>query len=705
MKAGNNICVCIANKDADKCRQSLLRHNFAELRADLCNLSLHETENLITVNPNIIFTFRHTKHTEKQALQQTVAAIKKGVKFIDVDINSSETFFEKIITTLKKTSADNRSKLIISWHSNTTPSIKELEEIVCNCRKAGADIVKIVPTAANLEEASRVLQLYGREKSAAKRSSLIAFAGGEIGSFSRIACIGLGAPFTYCYSDKPIARGQLSIRQMTKELYGSGSLIYKVPNISESLLFSNFTTAANSTKNEAVSIEIPCSKSIAQRALVAAAIANGESILRNFESCADIKSAIEFVRKTGGKVKVLHNKSSMPEETLLRINSCGINKWTKFSSVNIGESALLTRLLIPLSAYAISYGHSPLNKLKISINGSGSILSRDFKATIQALKNAGINVRATKKGQKQGLPITITTAKFNNKISLSGKDSSQFISGLLITLPLLDNDTILSVKDAVSIPFLKLTAKVLEAFGIKVPYRHTNRKIVFSIKGGQTYRAADIVLESDWSSASNFAVAGAIASYLANKKQCKKRLCINNLTKQSLQADKRITEVLKLADVKINHRMNKLLIQASTLKAFCFDATDSPDLFPILTTLAVYCNGESRIAGVHRLINKESNRAIAILQEFGKMGYCIHIEGDTLVIRGHNGISITTTKEKDSRKIICCSSHNDHRMAMAIIICALFRNNVNATNTQIHLDNIACIAKSFPNFINLFRFK
>ena len=231
MKAGNKICVCIANTDADKCRQLLLRHNFAELRADLCNLSLPETKKLITANPNIIFTFRHTKHTEKQALQQTVAAIQKGVKFIDVDINSSKAFFIKITNTLKKASAANRSKLIISWHSSITPSIKELEEIAGKCRKAGADIVKIVPSATNLEEASRVLQLYGREKSAEKRSSLIAFASGEIGSFSRIACIGLGAPFTYCYSDKPIAKGQLSFRQMNKELYGNGSLSYKVPNI------------------------------------------------------------------------------------------------------------------------------------------------------------------------------------------------------------------------------------------------------------------------------------------------------------------------------------------------------------------------------------------------------------------------------------------------------------------------------------------
>ncbi len=120
------------------------------------------------------------------------------------------------------------------------------------------------------------------------------------------------------------------------------------------------------------------------------------------------------------------------------------------------------------------------------------------------------------------------------------------------------------------------------------------------------------------------------------------------------------------------------------MQPFEFDATNAPDLFPTLVVLALNCNGESRIKGVNRLSNKESNRAESLYSEFTKLGGSIEIEGDWMIIRGselHGGL---------------CSSHNDHRVAMAVITAAL------KIKEKIYLDDLDCISKSFPDFLKNF---
>ena len=133
------------------------------------------------------------------------------------------------------------------------------------------------------------------------------------------------------------------------------------------------------------------------------------------------------------------------------------------------------------------------------------------------------------------------------------------------------------------------------------------------------------------------------------------------------------------------HNLCNMTVHAEKLSAFCFDATDCPDLFPILTTLAVCCNGQSRIKVAHRLVNKA-------IQEFSRMGYEVYIENDNLVIQGRGGRASFTQKQ------IFCSSHNDHRMAMAIIVCALTRSHLENPPAEIFIDDISCTEKSFPTF-------
>lgn len=716
----NKICVCVNFPEAKECNEALAQYPFAELRADLCRLTTKETESLIEAHPECIFTFRFNEETRKMALEQTLAAIDKGVRYVDVDILSPESFIEAVRNKIAE--KGNRTSLVVSSHQDSVPSLEEMKKIVLKCKKAGADIVKTAPFAKTLEEASRVLELYSVFNE--ERGKLIAFARGEAGQYTRIACTSLGSPWTYCSASNPVDAGQYSYRQMLGKMgYEGEENHFRTGEGAQSELFSRFCTKEADTRKNLREkfVSIPCSKSIVQRALIAAALCNGQTVLRNFEPCADTDAAIAFIRKCGCVVTVVRDGSSKRGEKMAIIKSAGIEKWKSYKFVNVGESALLARLILPVSGLASSLRNKTLITTQANVTGEGSLLSRDFSQTIDALKKAGIKCLATKKGGKTTLPVNIYGASFKNSFTISGKETSQLVSGLLMVLPMLPHKTRMVVEDAVSIPFIELTIKVLEAFGIRMKQTREDRNIRFDIEGNQTYTPVDMFLESDWSSASNFAVAGTLASMIADSFGHPEIFILKKMTIETSQADERILEVLQKCGVQIQmespemkqfaivrdnryntrrsyfHSLRNIVISSGKLDAFCFDATDCPDLFPILTTLAVYCQGESRIKGVHRLEKKESNRALSILSEFSRMGYDLNLEGDELVVRGNCGKAFDSGNEPGSK--LFCSSHNDHRIAMAVIVCSLFRNYVGNAPRQIYLDNISCIDKSFPTFV------
>ncbi len=699
------ICASIGEKDFGKCRQLLSSFRFCELRGDLCCLSSKEVEEVLEENRNTIFTYRFTESDKNISLEQTLLAIEKGVWGVDLDLGVPADYLSAVRKALAKHPA---TKLIISWHSDSMPELEHLRKIAEDCKKKGADIVKVAPTAKTLEEASRVLRLYSSDE--VERDRLIAFAQGEAGRWTRLACLGLGCPVSYASSGKATAEGQFSYEEMARQANG---IPYHIDDISQSGLFSRFCekSSPSKKKRKTASVCIPCSKSIVQRALLAAAISNGQSVLRNFDSCQDIKSAIAFVRKCGCVVKSTRDGSSARGEKMLIVRSAGISKWKSFQTAEAGQSALLLRMLLPLCAYASSLRNHTAISSRITVTGDGSLTRRSLVSDIQSLKSAGVKCNGTT------VPVTLSGASFRKAFTISGKDSSQTVTGLLMVLPMLRHDTLFTVEDASSIPYIDLTIKVLGAFGITLDYKREGRTLHFEIEGRQTYSPVDMFLESDWSGASNFLVGGAIASVVSKHLENHQDFTVKKMDSPSAQADEKILEVLSRCGVDIKseatdrnefspvsdfrydtrrHNFQNLAdinVEAKTLKAFSFDATDSPDLFPILTTLAVYCNGQSRISGVHRLQNKESNRAETILLEFSRMGYALHIEEDELVIDGNGGKAVCMEKR------ILCSSHNDHRIAMAVIICAMFRKHFNTEPGDVFLDDIDCIGKSFPTFV------
>ena len=670
-----------------------------ELRADLCKLPLADLEKIVEAYPNLLITCRIENSSIDFAREQIITALRKGAKFVDIEIEAPVDFLEYV----KAYAQVNGAKVIVSYHNfEGTQSAQELELIADICKRKGADIVKIVTTAHTISDAVRTLGLYKRGNWAKELKSnnysevkdvmLLAFSMGKAGQFSRYLSLMMGAPYTYVAAEEgsATAPGQYTLGQMQKLLEkGFIELDYKL--------------GGNS-------VTIPCSKSVAQRAILAAAFAEGKSTLSNFEPCNDINGAVEVIGKLGCKTTLLDGnilEIESPGAEAIRRNlmysigkecrigeECNNREETSNKGKTIfletGESGLLTRLLLPFAAYLTADTPDAPDSADhkcVKIVGRGSILGRNLKGAAEALKSAGAECTATNGGY---LPFEVTGTITERNIRISGKESSQTVSGFLMTLPLLPFDTRLEIVEPASIPYIDLTLDAIEKFGISInKCEATENLLVFSIKGGQRYTPCNLYMEPDWSSASFFAVAYAIAAMEGGE------FWLKDMVVGTSQADEAVLKVLESAGVKIEvilsgrkEELSDINIKTPQgLNAFDFDATNAPDLFPILTVLALFCKGTSSIKGVGRLLEKESNRAESIFTEFTALGADLEIVDDYLYIKGN-------MPDLDNEDVVNLHSHNDHRIAMSLIVASLFMGK------KMVLDQISCIDKSFPSFLS-----
>mgnify|MGYP004600239329 FL=1 len=686
------ICISIREQNFEKCKEILAGNQrcgrLSELRGDLCGFSTSQVEELASLNPNLIITCRSNRaggsKTEKEALELITAAIRHGAKYADIEIEASQDHLEYI----KAYAVANSCKLIISYHNFTgTPSLDELFQIRTLCERKGAAVVKIVTTAHTTEDAMRVLSLYNFHKDG-HTVPLIAFAMGEAGRFTRLSCLSLGSPFTYCSIDgAETAPGQYSADE-AEQILNPASYPYL------------FNTQLPNKSATPAGIRIPCSKSISQRAIIAAALSNGTTTLLNYTPCNDSEAAISAITALGCRVERINEDDKTYGESAetLKIFSPGafsLCKGTEGNNIelNIGESGLLTRLLMPLSAIiARSTGK------RVTLNGRGSILNRDLSESVSILKSCGIKYSNTvSNSKKTTLPITIESGFFSaaavnmdnavckagasNKIVINGACSSQTISGILMALPLQKGNIVVHVENPASVPYLDLTVEVLKKFSVVCKKTTKDKDIEFAIAGNQEYTPCEYRLAADWSSAAYFKVLQTLGA----------NINIAGISFGSNQADEAITNVCNICSSRTN--------DTRQLSHFNFDATDCPDLFPVLSVLALFCNGTSTIKGVHRLAEKESNRAESICSELLKTGVKIYIENDSLIIEGD---SKRLNKEGWDTKRLACTpllfdTHNDHRIAMSLIVlsCKL--------PVPVRLNNIKCIEKSFPRFIDLIK--
>lgn len=692
------ICVSIQEKDFARCKEILAGCRMAEIRGDLCNFTDEQIEELVEEFPNLLYTHRIAGSTLQTALRQMTLAIKKGVKYVDVEIEAPVDYLEYI----KSYARVNGCRLVISYHNfEGTQSLEELQTIYDICRRKGADIVKIVTTANTTEEAVRVMQLYNYKKKDSElvannymergeetgslsnsfgesQATLVAFCMGEAGKFTRHLCLQLGAPYTYAALDSASATAP---GQYTKE---------EMENLLDAENYPFYTLGIEETiwKNGAIpAVQIPCSKSIAQRAVLASAFAGGTTVLENFEPCNDIMGAVEVIKALGAEVSL--------RGTTLTVKSGGVESLGGVTSIFVGESGLLTRLLIPFAAFLSATGEGK----EIGITGHGSILKRNLGESIAALEAAGATCSSNGgylpfkvSVLQNGNPVAESNGKIigkrilNNNIEFSGKESSQIVSGFLMMLPLLPEDSTLTITNPTSLPYIELTLRVLRKFGIGIVAETAlPEKITYRIPGNQKYSATTLYLDSDWSSAANFAVAGALVGGVT----------LQNMPLESAQADEAILQLLEKLGYGVTFTPNGELYNISISSTGSNEPADTtislrncPDLFPIAAVLAGNTPGTAVFEGVDRLAQKESNRAESVYSQLTRLGYSIDIKGDKMYICGKKATGVS---QQDDVVLAC--SHNDHRIAMAIYIASL------AGGKKAKLDNIKCIDKSFPSFL------
>lgn len=394
--------------------------------------------------------------------------------------------------------------------------------------------------------------------------------------------------------------------------------------------------------------EAPPSKSFMVRAVAMAVLSKQETTILNPTYCNDALDAISIARALG------YNAESKTNKLIISKNS----KLQMHNEILCGESALSMRLFAPIVA---------LTKTPVSLTAKGSLQKRPAQFMADTFKQLGV-----KFSTNNGFPplhILGSISKYFAKID--GSISSQFLSGLLMALPKANADSTLIVNNLVSIPYVDMTLEIIKLFGGEI--HNTADYSEFKIKANQHYACSKYTIEGDWSGAAPLLVSGAIAGGVS----------VRGLNVKSAQADKKILQAIEQTGANISYDNNSINISKSdTLKAFNFNALHCPDLFPTLTALAANCEGTSCISGVGRLAYKESNRALALQQEFAKMGINITFDKDDMLVVG------------GKIKTAHTNTHNDHRIAMAISVAAL------KTNTQVSINNAECVNKTYPKFFD-----
>ena len=392
-------------------------------------------------------------------------------------------------------------------------------------------------------------------------------------------------------------------------------------------------------------VKAPSSKSMTQRAIAAALLADGQSVIHNPSYCDDSLASMSIAVGLGARVD--------PHNDKMIVDGTGDLKESK---LNCGESGLAIRMFSPIAA---------LFPEEIVMTGANSLRKRPMKMICDALSQLEVKCISA----DGFLPLTIKGPLRGGKCSIDGSVSSQLLTGLLMALPLTQKDSEIQVSNLKSKPYIDMTIEILKSFGITI---HNSNYSLFSIPCNQKYIPGDYSVEGDWSGGAFILVAGAING----------ELTIKGLQHDSRQSDMAIIAALRDADAKMKISDDTIEIFPSRLKAFSFDATHSPDLFPPLAALAAYCDGITTIKGVSRLIHKESDRAEALRLEFGKLAVRIDIDGDIM--------SITGGRPKGAR----VESHDDHRIAMAMAVTAL------KASDRVYIRDSQCVAKSYPAFFD-----
>ena len=395
-------------------------------------------------------------------------------------------------------------------------------------------------------------------------------------------------------------------------------------------------------------VAAPPSKSVTQRALAAAHLGEAPMVILNPSRCDDALAAAGIVQSLGAAVEWAKDRVVVSPDAKLREDV-----------LDCGESGLCARLFAPIAA---------LGGRETRLTGRGSLLRRPLGPIEEPL--AALGAAAASAGGF--LPLTVKGPLRGGRAVVDGSTSSQFVSGLLMALPRAESNSVLEVRNLTSIPYVELTLRMLGDFGVAVGHEEFR---AFRIPGRQTYAGTEYRVEGDWSGAAFLLTAAALAGSVR----------VTGLDPDSSQPDRRILDVLQEAGATVRISDAEIEIACSPLRSFEIDATHCPDLIPVLVPLAARARGLSVIRGADRLAHKESDRAKALVREFGSLGVDIHAEEGRLLVRG------------GAIRAGSVDSHGDHRIAMALAVAGL------AADGPVAIDGADSVRKSYPDFFEVLR--
>lgn len=384
-------------------------------------------------------------------------------------------------------------------------------------------------------------------------------------------------------------------------------------------------------------VKVPPSKSTSHRALICAALSKGESEITDVLECEDIDATRLALEQLGAQFRTENGVTYVK----------GIENPPERVDIDCHESGSTLRFLIPIAA---ALG------VEATFTGSGALPTRPITPYIEEFGKHGVEFLS------DTMPYHIRGKLTAGRFPIPGDISSQFVTGLLFALPLIEgNSTIALTSPLQSKPYADITVQCMKAFGVETLEFDGN----FSVRGVQEYVPAKYTVEGDWSQAAFFAVANCLGSEIE----------LSGVNIHSVQGDRAVYDIINNM-IKIN----------DAYSGFDIDASDIPDLVPVLTVLAAFADGKSHIRGCKRLRLKESDRLESISTVLNSIGADVAIVNDELEI---NGVKQLTGG--------VCSSFNDHRIAMSLATAS------QRCSQPLIITGAECVAKSYPTFFEDFR--
>lgn len=392
-------------------------------------------------------------------------------------------------------------------------------------------------------------------------------------------------------------------------------------------------------------VNVPPSKSDVHRAIICAAMANGVSRISPVALSNDIKATIGCIKALGA--------DAVLENNVLTVDGTNMYK-NKTALLDCGESGSTLRFFIPIAA---------VGNINATFVGKGKLPQRPIGIFTEALPKAGTVCKT-----EGGLPLEIKGQLKSGIFEIPGNVSSQFITGLLLALPILEGDSeIVLTSPLESVGYTAMTIRTMKQFGVNI---QTTEK-GWHIKGGQSYKTCDYTTDGDWSQAAFFMVLGAVSG----------KVTVKGVAKDSTQGDKKCAEILARFGAKVTQLDNEVTVEKGELKAITVDASQIPDLVPVLSVCAAFADGTTKIINAERLRIKECDRLKATAELLNNLGGKVKELSDGLEITGVSSLKGGNV-----------NGYNDHRIVMSAAVCAA-RSDEDITATF-----AMSINKSYPDF-------